>query len=888
MPENRISKQEMHRFSRVIVMLFNRATMYQANHPYVQQTIDDFFQVSGKLLDKVSPLVFILNREQLFIDEEPLDPRIIVTKIVQHFTKTGIQSISFGKGLKKNDIRIFLDIFTTLDKYPDAEAMKKALAAKGIRHVKINHVVYIKATEDDELVSREALKEMTLELSEDEQLKTRKQFMDMILESVLAEEFEKTLTIDNLIKNPQELSQKMIAADREGFQESDAEDRQPGPVLMHQIEMINQEIINNPEQIGSEMATDLVTAVFDMKNELLEGMQAQKADNINYAEEDQIIDKINEVTDNVVMQLVKKEQASGKEISTTALGKLVGQWVPEDEIAGVVDRIRVDMAAQPVAIDNILNDPAAVSRQMVAADVSGASGDGENRRNPGSVLMRQLDHVKRELVDKAFEAGGTSLSDVAAAVIELKEQLIADMNSQKALGTEYAQEDKIVDKVNDITDEVILKLIEEEYLGDQLTPQRLAHILRRLIPETSELKRLLPKIKTTLMKAGMPVKNYLELVKALGKELQSDELAIVFAESAEEIGIDGESLVQEIKKNPGQAAELIFLAAEIRKGTGDEKVMTDLLVDYVERLGASMDDDDAAKDDVKGRHHLRRIIGNIESGIVGQLKNLNVKDDVIDRLEKRLESRMDDILDKAKSEFLGSRSSQSESGAVSDLSVLQILEQSAGTDEDLTEILETVCNDFDENDLDPDDFGQIYAKIRAEEERRRLEEAQRTLPTGVLKDDTLALLIEKQVSLAERYGTHFAAMAFSLIKVTAIDEDQTVTLSRRDILNTILKKIVKIVRVSDIVGEFGKNEIVVLLPFTPPAGARRALRRCLELLYLEPLESSGTAFTIKMAGVVTIFNSSQMPDANIFTKTLSNDLMQMEVRIRNIQNLIVE
>jgi len=37
----------------------------------------------------------------LFIDEEPLDPRIIVTKIITHFSKTGIQSISFGKGLKK-------------------------------------------------------------------------------------------------------------------------------------------------------------------------------------------------------------------------------------------------------------------------------------------------------------------------------------------------------------------------------------------------------------------------------------------------------------------------------------------------------------------------------------------------------------------------------------------------------------------------------------------------------------------------------------------------------------------------------------------------------------------------------------------------------------------
>ena len=885
MPEARISKQEMHRFSRVIVMLFNRATMYQSSHPYVQQTIDEFFQVLSKLLDKISPLVFILNRDQLFIDEEPLDPRIIVTKIINHFTKTAIQSISFENGLKKNDIRIFLDIFTALDKYANADAMKKALSSKGIRHIKINHVVYIKATEDDELVSRDALKEMTLELSEDEQQKTRKQFMDMILESVLAEEFEKTLTIDNLLKNPQQLSQKMIEADRAGFQESDAEDRQPGPVLMHQLDMINQEIIDNPSKIDQDMATDLVTAVFDMKNELIEGMQAQKADNINYAEEDQIFDKINEVTDNVVLQLVKK-QPDPEGMSTSSLGRLVGQWVPEKELSGVLERVKADLAAKPVAIDNILNNPAEVSKQMVEADVSGFSGTGVSKRNPGSILMRQLDFVKQELVDKAFQSGGTSLSDVAAAVIELKEQLLSGMDGQKALGTQYAHEEKIVDKVNDITDDVILKLIEEEYQADQLTPQRLAHILRRLIPETNELKRLLPKIKTTLLQAGMPIKAYLELVKALGKELQSDELAKVFAESAEEIGIDGESLVQEIKKNPGQAAELIFLAAEIRKGTGDEKVMTDLLVDYVERLGSSLNADVGKEDEVKGKHHLRRIIGNIETGIVGQLKNMNVKDDLIGRLEERLESRMDDILEKAKSEFLKSRSTQPESDTQSNLSVLQILEQHAGGDEELIDILEGIHSNLSSEELDPDDFGQIYKKIREEEERRRLEAAQRTLPTGVLKDNTLLLIIEKEVSQAKRYGTPFAALGFSLVKVTPIDENQSDTLTRRDVINTILKKMVKIVRVSDLVGEFGKNEIVVLLPFTPPDGARRALRRCLELLYMEPLESAGISFTIKMAGVVTNYHAAQMPDAKKFINDLSNELMQMEIRIRNIQNLI--
>jgi len=884
MSVTKISKQEIDRFSRVIVMLFNRATMYQTNHPYVQQSIDEFYKLLGKLLPKVSPLVFIMNREQLFVDEEPLDPRIIVTKIIQHFSKTGIQSISFESGLKKNDIRVFLDIFTALDKYTDSDAMKNALMARGVRHIKVNHVVYIKATEDDELVSRDTLKEMTLDISKDGQQKTKKQFMDLILESVLAEDFEKTLTIDNLLKNPQELSQKMIEADRAGFQESQAEDRRPGPVLMHQLEMINQEISGSQSQANEDMATDLVTAVFEMKNELLEGMKSQKADDISYSDETQIIAKINEVTDNVVLQLSNKHDLEG--MSTSKLGQLLGRWVPEDELDEMLDRIKTNLAAKPIAIEHILDNPAGVSKQLVEADISGQLRPGENKRNPGSILMRQLDLVKQELVNEPFEAGASSLSDVAAAVLELKEQLLAGMENQKALGTVYSHEEKILDKVNDITDDVILQLVKEEYQAGQLSPKRLAQILRRLIPETDELKRLLPKIKTILLQAGMPLKDYLEIIKTLGKELQSEELARVFEESAEQIGIDGESLVQEIKKNPGQAAELIFLASEIRKGTGDEKVMTDLLVDYVERLGSTLNLDMDKDDEVKGKQHLRRIIGNIESDIVGRLKNMNVKDDLIGRLEERLENRMDEILEKAKDDLLQSPSAEKDQGDLSELSILKIMEQSVFENEELIEILELIRNQAESGVVDENNFEQIYLKMKEEEQKRRLKEEQRQVPSGVVKDQILTLLMKKEVSRAQRYGVHLAAMAFSLIKATPLDENLPQSVSRQILIDTILKKMVRIVRSSDLIGEFGNNEIVVLLPFTPPDEAQRTLKRCLELLYLEPLEANGTAFTIKMAGVVVSYDLTHTPDAEVFINELSKELMQMEIRIRNIQNLL--
>ncbi len=763
--------------------------------------------------------------------------------------------------------------------------MKKALAAKGVQHVKINHVVFIKATEDDELVSRESLKEMTLDLSRDGEKKTRKQFMDMVMESVLAEEFEKTMTIDNLLKDPQALSQKMIEADQASVEQSEAEDRRPGPVLMHQLELIDQKIADNSSDVNLEMATELVTAVFEMRNELLEGMQAQKGDDCDcdYSDETQIIDKINEVTDKVVVQLAKKHHM--EEASTSALGQFLGQWIPEEELDEAVSRVRADLVAQPIAVEKVLENPADVSKQIIDADIAAFQGADENKRNPGSIIMRQLDLVKQDLVEKALKAGDANLSEVAAAAVELKEELLAGIQIQKAQGTIYASEAQIVDKVTDLTDDVILELVKEEYQAGQLSPSRLAQILRRLIPETSELKRLLPKIKTVLLQAGMSLQDYLEIIKTLGKELQSDELAKIFEESAEEIGIDADTIIQEIKNNPNQAAELIFLASEIQKGVGDEKIMTDLMVDYVERLGASLDDE-VGEGDAKGKQHLRHVMSSIESDIVGRLKDMNAKDDLIERLEEKFESRMAEFFEKAKAEWLKDKSDKKDQKDPSKLSLFKMIEQNIVDNEALNGILDPIRSEVESGTIDENNFEQIYLKMKEEEKRQQIQEEQRVLPQGVLRKQTFELIIKKEVSLAKRYGVHLSALAFALIKATPKNEDVAQSLPHQILVDAILKKMVKIVRSSDLVSEFGKNEIAVILPLTPTEEARRALNRCLQLLYLEPIEAQGTNFTIKMAGVTTSFSTTKTPDATAFINELSNELMQMEVRIRNIQNLL--
>ena len=69
-------KDKLARFGRAFTLLLNRGLMYQKSHPMVKESINEVHRTAELIFVTISPLVFILNREQFYIDEEQLDPRI--------------------------------------------------------------------------------------------------------------------------------------------------------------------------------------------------------------------------------------------------------------------------------------------------------------------------------------------------------------------------------------------------------------------------------------------------------------------------------------------------------------------------------------------------------------------------------------------------------------------------------------------------------------------------------------------------------------------------------------------------------------------------------------------------------------------------------------------
>jgi mannitol-specific phosphotransferase system IIBC component len=105
--------------------------------------------------------------------------------------------------LNEAEIKVFLEVFGNISKHSGAEGFKKAIFARGVTSIKVNHVRYKKVTDDDEVIARDTLKELTPQMmAAEDEAKTRKMFMDTLLESVLTEEFAKTLNIETLMANP--------------------------------------------------------------------------------------------------------------------------------------------------------------------------------------------------------------------------------------------------------------------------------------------------------------------------------------------------------------------------------------------------------------------------------------------------------------------------------------------------------------------------------------------------------------------------------------------------------------------------------------------------------------------------------------------------------------
>jgi len=730
MKKSQKHKRIFEKIAKNFLLIFNRASMYKLEHPYTRDAVSEFHQSLIGGLKLISPIVIVMSHDQLFVEEEQFDVRLNTSRLVAHFKRVGIQSVSFEQGLVGEELHGFIKVFSDPQTYPSAESMTKAIAGLNVIHSKINHVIYQKMTVEDKVVSRTEMDENDQGDQPAMAASIRGEVVNMMFESIMMEELEKSLSLKELMA-----------------------------------------------------------------------------------------------------------------------------------------------------------DPAGFSKQLIDGDWSGTGGQSSQGHPAGASVAKQLHKISAEIDAVISNPDEANLFEMAAAVFDMKRQLLAGMASRKALGIIYDEEGRIRDEVEALSEKVLMELVKQEYRRGDISIKRLAQILRRLIPEASELKRLLPKIKEALLLEGMPLDHYLELIRELAKELQSEELADVLYASADEIGVAGDRLLDELKNDPKSAAELIYLASEIRRGTGDDQILTELLVDYVERIGGNAAIDEVARNQSSDTEHLYQVVSKVESSLLGSLKGTGMDSEILAKVEQRLKERIDDAVKKIVDKFSASQELTQSAADPGKTSVFRILEDSVVEGDELHLILQQVRESLRKRNIDENNFHEIYREIIKIKENRENGSDRRELPPGVLSYANTLFFIQKEIHRASRYETPFSIITFSIVNITPQKRIPQGSVKPDEVTRKIMAGLVNVLRQSDIVGIFNKRIIAVLMPMTDEKNARLALNRILRRLHQEPFTVGSIPLKVQFAGAVSSYDSENSPTLESFVNAAEAGLKDLIIRLKTIRDL---
>ena len=713
---------------RAFNLLFNRVIMYHLEHPATVQAIAEFLRAIREGFSLVSSIDLIMMQDKFFLEEEPLDHRINTSKMLAHFKKVEIQSVSFEKGLSENELREFLKIFSDLKTNPTAESIKTALTKLEIAHLKVNHSFFQKMTEDDTVISRENIPEDLSTLSKTAHGISTEVFKEVLAEQIILDELEKSLSLQTLIENPTRFSKALIDSNL-----SQTYDQKPG----------------------------------------------------------------------------------------------------------------------------------------------GTGG-------AGFIFSHQLQRINEEVKKTSPENEGVDLFKLADAIFTMRKDLLEKIKTQKALGVIFAHEEMILQETKTLTDLVIVRIVKEEYNKGEISIPRLAQIIRRLLPEQGEVKRLLPLLKEALLTEGMSLVEFLRLVQELGKELENEGLVQVIQESAEQIGLSGEALIKEIKRDPAGAAELIFLAAEIRRGSGSEKLFCDLLASYVERIGSEFALDKAVQKGEEGKKHLKELLSQVESELLSRLRG-KIDSHLLSVVEKKLDDHLEEVLKQLKSTWIIRKISSTADISMEITTLLKVIKESIDDEKEVQMILEKIISSLRERGVEEDKLKIIAGEISIHAQNQEKKPEKKVYPEGTFNRRDMLFFLKKEVSRASRYNVPFSTITFSILNIIPKKPGSSETIKLKEVWFPVMERLTKIMRESDLIGVLEENSILLLLPMTDENGAKLAFQRLLRSLHTESFTVNNIPLEIKFVAVTTSFHQDKTPTMQAFLneiETKMNGLLKIQENVK--------
>ncbi len=402
-----------------------------------------------------------------------------------------------------------------------------------------------------------------------------------------------------------------------------------------------------------------------------------------------------------------------------------------------------------------------------------------------------------------------NVDELLSSLHNLRTDLYEAIEVQKATGRMMRSAVVINKELNDLTARAVVKLVREEYGSGKTPINRLAHTVRRMLPDNAELMNILPRMKEMLLAEGMSLGGYLELVRALGLKVESESLSDSLREAADSVGATVSDLVAAIRSKPAEAASLIMLASEVRQAAGGgESGLPEALSAYVEEVCSKMAVDKCGA--AGGGGALKGVLARLEAQMYAQLGKRGVSKDVMAEVKKRLNDDFDETFAGASATLGQSVRSGGEA----------VVEKAASAS-----------------------LGHRKVKMPAES----------------LSPGNMLFLINKEIKRNLRYKSPFATLIVSIKKVT-VDGSEPRALTPEDtaeLLPELFGRVQALLRDVDMIGTIGTEdttapELFILLPMVGEEGTETVKERIVRTASDGAFERAGQKAMIEVKVSATV------------------------------------
>lgn len=402
---------------------------------------------------------------------------------------------------------------------------------------------------------------------------------------------------------------------------------------------------------------------------------------------------------------------------------------------------------------------------------------------------------------------------------------------------------RMAEATDDVFTQTAAQLVMEEYKKCKGNPKRMAQVVQRIVPDRALLQRVLNAFRADLIRQGVPLMEFFNLLAELNTLLGTDRSYQEFLQAGESLGVSHDELLKELQENPRQAAQLILLASEARRSNreGSAEELINSLADYVEKAGEAAEGRIQANPREAAK--LGSMLQQMEAEVNQKLKEKGLPEELRvmgqQKLRLRLQHSVNDLKGKA-------ARAQLQSPHASDAEKVQFLLEMFGDEKEMDDVMGRAREGLDPEALAREAGNQVMQKARQEMNARREKAASKDLPAGVYVKAVLDFFVKSEISRASRYNLPFSAL---LISFQGLTEDKAALESHGDALrglqNVLVGDLRRNLRESDFVGYLGFNRYLVVLPMTGLAAVPVIQRKLQEQLARQVALPDGTRLSLK-------------------------------------------